>query len=101
MDKFRINITPDDIKPIACSNCGSLFFTPALGFGRLSPLKSASGKEEIVQVANLIVCISCGTQLDPEAEQTNTTNQETKEGDSADDVKTENVLIFNEFKKKE
>jgi len=55
----KVNIKPEDLKDIACENCGCKYFRQVSAFKRLSALVSPSGKEQIVPVPTFR-CDECG-----------------------------------------
>ena len=57
--KAQINIKPEDLKDIACENCGCKYFRQVNAFKRISALVSPTGKEQIVPVPTFR-CDECG-----------------------------------------
>jgi len=54
-----LNISPEDMKDIACEDCGSKYFRQVNAFKRISALQSPTGKEQIVPVPTFR-CDDCG-----------------------------------------
>ena len=55
----QVNIKPEDLKDIACENCGCKYFRQVQAFKRISALVSPTGKEQIVPVPTFR-CDECG-----------------------------------------
>jgi len=55
----QVNIKPEDLKDIACENCGCKYFRQVNAFKRISALVSPTGKEQIVPVPTFR-CDECG-----------------------------------------
>ena len=55
----QVNIKPEDLKDIACENCGCKYFRQVSAFKRVSALVSPTGKEQIVPVPTFR-CDECG-----------------------------------------
>ena len=55
----QVNIKPEDLKDIACENCGCKYFRQVSAFKRISALVSPRGKEQIVPVPTFR-CDECG-----------------------------------------
>tara|TARA_R110002012_G_scaffold305027_2_gene508893 strand:- start:1674 stop:1955 length:282 start_codon:yes stop_codon:yes gene_type:complete len=58
-DAPGLNIKPEDLKDIACENCGCKYFRQVNSFKRISALVSPTGKEQIVPVPTFR-CDECG-----------------------------------------
>ena len=54
---IRVNLGDSD--NVACENCGSMYFSPAVMIKRLSALVSPTGQETLVPI-QLFQCTSCG-----------------------------------------
>ena len=55
----QVNIKPEDLKDIACEQCGCKYFRQVNAFKRISALVSPTGKEQIVPVPTFR-CDECG-----------------------------------------
>ena len=53
----------DELDPVVCPKCGNSIFDRYFKMFRMSPLKTASGKEQIFNVP-VYVCASCAEILD-------------------------------------
>tara|TARA_R110001592_G_scaffold153441_1_gene381881 strand:+ start:25 stop:291 length:267 start_codon:yes stop_codon:yes gene_type:complete len=56
---LNMQINPEDLKDIACENCGCKYFRQVNAFKRISALVSPTGKEQIVPVPTFR-CDECG-----------------------------------------
>jgi len=56
---LNMQIKPEDLKDIACENCGCKYFRQVNAFKRISALVSPTGKEQIVPVPTFR-CDECG-----------------------------------------
>ena len=56
---LNVNIKPEDLKDIACENCGCKYFRQVNAFKRISALVSPTGKEQIMPVPTFR-CDDCG-----------------------------------------
>ena len=56
---LNMQIKPEDLKDIACEQCGCKYFRQVNAFKRISALVSPSGKEQIVPVPTFR-CDECG-----------------------------------------
>jgi Zn ribbon nucleic-acid-binding protein len=85
MSQAKIQINKDDIKPVFCKKCGSAFFQMVYGMGEISGLMVGTKENQLLPVAEFIVCARCGWDIsrDPSElmEKSNNTekNEETLE----------------------
>tara|TARA_R110002050_G_scaffold53815_4_gene122221 strand:- start:1297 stop:1557 length:261 start_codon:yes stop_codon:yes gene_type:complete len=56
---LNMQIKPEDLKDIACEQCGCKYFRQVNAFKRISALVSPTGKEQIVPVPTFR-CDECG-----------------------------------------
>jgi len=64
-DNINMDINPDDLQDIQCSQCEEYFFTPSFMIKKLSALQSPSGEQMMVPV-QIFRCDNCGEVLNPE-----------------------------------
>lgn len=57
--KVNLDIDPESLDDIVCSECGSKYFYQINGFKRLSAIISPTGKEQIIPVPTYR-CSDCG-----------------------------------------
>jgi len=91
LDKLKDLPTPkrpptlDELDPIVCPKCGNCIFDRYFKMFKMSPLKTASGKEQLFNVP-VYVCASCAEILDT----TNTDNSVEKTTEPDEVNKKEN-----------
>ena len=56
---LNLNVKPEDLKDITCTNCGSKYFRQVQAFKRISALISPTGKEQILPIP-VFRCDDCG-----------------------------------------
>jgi len=82
----------DELDPVICPKCGNSIFDRYFKMFKMSPLKTASGKEQLFNVP-VYVCASCAEILDMTNVDNNTAElkEEPKEKKESED-KTENPI---------
>ena len=80
MSQAKIQINKDDIKPVFCKKCGSAFFQMVYAMGEISGLMVGTKENQLLPVAEFIVCARCGWDIsrDP-SELENFNNKEENE----------------------
>ena len=59
MNKSNLNIKPDDLKPLICSECGGMYFRQVMAINKVSRFITGADKDSMVPVP-VFRCDDCG-----------------------------------------
>ena len=59
MNKTSLNIKPDDLKPLICSECGGMYFRQVMAINKVSRFITGADKDSMVPVP-VFRCDDCG-----------------------------------------
>lgn len=59
MEKLRLNINPDDMKPMVCTECGGMYFKQVMAINKVSKFLTGGDKDTIIPVP-VFRCDDCG-----------------------------------------
>ena len=59
MSNLKINVGPDDMKPITCTECGGMYFRQVMAINKVSKLLTGSDKDTMMPVP-VFRCDDCG-----------------------------------------
>jgi hypothetical protein len=59
MNKPNLNIKPDDLKPLICSECGGMYFRQVMAINKVSRFITGADKDSMVPVP-VFRCDDCG-----------------------------------------
>lgn len=59
MNKSNLNIKPDDLKPLICSECGGMYFRQVMAINKVSRFITGADKDSMIPVP-VFRCDDCG-----------------------------------------
>ena len=59
MNNSNLNIKPDDLKPLICSECGGMYFRQVMAINKVSRFITGADKDSMIPVP-VFRCDDCG-----------------------------------------
>ena len=63
MEKMHLNINPDDMKPMTCTECDGIYFKQVMSINKVSKFLTGGDKDTIIPIP-VFRCDDCGSVPD-------------------------------------